>query len=123
MSNKAFRLHAKGAPIEQLRSVIAPCVIAELENDIDRRNHGKSMIEVIGARWRKEHGFDRPFLRLGGRGSSGGYRERQAAAEAARNRKAQKAARVRSKMAQGVRSAGIMLGKAMMLARKAARGS
>ena len=120
MSNKAFRLHAKGASIESLALLFPDCVIREI---INGKAGFSSMPCIIGARWRKEHGFGRPFHSGGGGGGPGGYKQRQAAAEAARRRKTQKASRVRSKIANGLRSAGIMVGLAMMKARKAARGS
>lgn len=97
------------------------CVREEIEHDRER-SAGGSVIEVNGIVWRKRHGFGRPFS--SGASSGHGYqrKERLRAAETARRRKAQKASRVRNKVAQGIRSAGIMLGKALMLTRKAGRG-
>lgn len=125
MANHEYRAAVKfaragGIITAETRGLMARCVAEEFLHDQDRRHGGKSDVEILGAAWRKAHGFGKPYLRIGGRGSSSGYRERQRAEEAARKRKAQKASRVRDRLANGARK---VAGAVKRLFRGASRGA
>lgn len=126
MSNKAFGIHRRLKkagqvdPLDELRRRrVAACVITEIAND-EKRPY--SVVELLGHAWRKRHGFGRPYMKLGGRGSGYGRRAERQAAEAARKRKLQKAARSRQRAALVERMGRVFSAAKKVLARKAGRG-
>lgn len=98
-----------------------PKVIENAQHDAARRSSGISSVEIIGNEWRKAHGFGRPFHSGNGGGKGAAAHQRRQAAEAAAQRRRQKAARVRGRIAQGMRSAAASIRRVVL--RGSARNS
>lgn len=120
MANRAFRtandLAGMGViPIPVIEDVMARMhghfpivVLAEVRHAFERRLLGESELEAIGKRWRAAHGFGRKCSSGNAPGSGRGYRYGEShkdAAARAKNRKAQKAARVRDRLAHATKRA------------------
>jgi hypothetical protein len=108
-----------------LKAGVHPAVAEEIYHGFERQLYaGMSEVESRGAEWRKAHGFGRKCSSGNAPGKGHGYGYGQGpkdAAERARARKAQKASRVRGRVAAGMRN--LAASAKRMLFRGAARGS